>query len=271
MATATKGKSTKNEHKVSLTTGPGTISFPHLFKETASTNDKGEKVYDVQLIIPKTQREDVRAILRAIKEVGEAKWGANWKKVRTPLRDGDKEKDEPTESGATKEEVYPERLGCYFLNARSSRPVAVVDKQRVPLDSADVYGGMKGKINVEFYPYSNSGNHGVGAGLNGVQKIADGEPFGSSAPAVESMFDLLDDEDDADLDEDLGDEEDAFEEEEETPAPKKRATKKAPAKKAAAKKPAKKAAPVEDLEDEDLDDEEDDDDDLWGDLDDEDI
>jgi hypothetical protein len=275
MATATKGKSTKNEHKVSLTTGPGTISFPHLFKETASTNDKGEKVYDVQIIIPKTQREDIRAILRAIKEVGEAKWGANWKKVRTPLRDGDKEKDELTESGATKEEVYPERLGAYFLNARSSRPVAVVDKQRVPLDSADVYGGMKGKINVEFYPYSNSGNHGVGAGLNGVQKIADGEPFGSSAPAVESMFDLLDDEDDADLEDDFdGDEEDAFEEEEEeTPAPKKRAAKKAPAKKAAAKKPAAKKAkpaPVEDLEDEDLEEDEDDDD-LWGDLDDEDI
>jgi hypothetical protein len=137
-----------------------------------------------------------------------------------------------------------------------------------------VYGGMKGKINIEFYPYSNSGNHGVGAGLNGVQKIADGEPFGSSAPPVESMFDLLDDEDDADLEDDFdGDEEDAFEEDEETPAPKRRkpAAKKAPAKKAPAKKaPAKrKPAPVEDLEDEDVEDEEDDD--LWGDLDDEDI
>jgi hypothetical protein len=271
MATATK--STKNDHKVSLTTGPGIISFPHLFKETASKNDKGETVYDVQLIIPKSQREDVRAILRAIKEVGEAKWGANWRKVRTPLRDGDKEKDELTESGATKEEVYPERLGCYFINARSSRPVAVVDRQRVPLEPSDVYGGMKGKLNIEFYPYSNSGNHGVGAGLNGVQKIADGEPFGNTAPPVESMFDLLDDEDDADLDTDFDDEDAFAEEEEETPAPKKRA----PAKKAAAKKaPAKKApakrkpAPVEDLEDEDLEDT-DEDDDLWDDLDDEDI
>ncbi len=263
--------STKNEHKVTITTGPGTISFPHLFKETASKNDKGETVYDVQLIIPKSQREDVRAILRAIKEVGEAKWGDNWRKVRSPLRDGDKEKDELTESGQTKAEVYPERLGCYFINARSSRPVAVVDRLRVPLDSADVYGGMKGKLNIEFYPYSNSGNHGVGAGLNGVQKIADGEPFGSSAPPVESMFDLLDEDDDADLDQDLTDE-DPFDEEE-TPAPRKRAAaKKAPAKKAAAKKaaPAKrKPAPVEDLDD--VEEEDDEDDDLWGDLDDEDI
>jgi hypothetical protein len=261
MATATKGKA--QEHKVSLTTVAGIISFPHLFKETASKNDKGETVYDVQLIISKKDREGVRAILRAIKEVGEAKWGDNWRKVRTPLRDGDKEKDELTESGQTKGEVYPERLGCYFINARSSRPVAVVDRQRVPLDQADVYGGMKGKLNIEFYPYSNSGNHGVGAGLNGVQKIADGEPFGSSAPAVESMFDLLDDDDDADLDIDA-DEDDPFEEDE-APAPKKRAAaKKAPAKKAPAKKAAAKKAPVEDLDEV----EDDDDDDLWGDLDD---
>jgi hypothetical protein len=133
----------------------------------------------------------------------------------------------------------------------------------VPLDQADVYGGMKGKLNIEFYPYSNSGNHGVGAGLNGVQKIADGEPFGSSAPAVESMFDLLDDDDDADLDIDA-DEDDPFEEDE-APAPKKRAAaKKAPAKKAPAKKAAAKKAPVEDLDEV----EDDDDDDLWGDLDD---
>lgn len=262
-------KSTKNDHKVSLTTVAGTISFPHLFKETASTNDKGEKVYDVQLIISKKDREGVRAILKAIKEVGEAKWGDNWRKVRTPLRDGDKEADELTESGATKREVYPERLGCYFINARSSRPVAVVGRDRTPLDPSEVYGGMRGKLNIEFYPYSNSGNHGVGAGLNGVQKIGEGEPFGSTAPPVESMFDLLDDEDDVDLDDDLGDDiED--EEEEEAPKPKRKpAAKKAPAKKAAAKKPAKKAAPVEDLDDEDEDDDEDDD--LWGDLEDEDI
>jgi hypothetical protein len=272
MAAAAATKTKKNETKVALTTGIGIISFPHLFKETASKNDKGETVYDVQLIIPKSQREDVRAILRAIKEVGEAKWGANWRKVRTPLRDGDKEQDELTESGQTKGEVYPERLGCYFINARSSRPVAVVDRQRVPLDQADVYGGMKGKLNIEFYPYSNSGNHGVGAGLNGVQKIADGEPFGSSAPPVESMFDLLDDEDDADLDmEDDADDPFEEDEEEETPAPKKRAAaKKAPAKKAPAKKAAaRKAPPVEDLEEDDVD--EDEDDDLWGDLDDDDI
>lgn len=215
---------------VDLTTGIGTLCFPHVFKETAAKNDKGETVYDIQFLIPKSQREDVRAILKAIKTVGEAKWGDKWKKVRTPLRDGDAEKDELTEDGTSKEEKYPERLGCYFMNARSTKPVGVYDRQRNPiLDQNDLYGGCKGKIAVTFYPYSNSGNHGVGVGLNGVQKVADGEPLGGGRPSVESMFDMLD-EDDLGLDpDDLGDEAD------ETPAPAKKAAKKS-AKKAAAKK-----------------------------------
>lgn len=186
---------------VDITTGVGTISFPHLFRSTATTNDKGETMYDVQLIIPKSQRDDARALLAAIKKVGEAKWGAKWKQVRNPLRDGDAEKDELTEDGKTKGEKYPERLGCYFINARSSKPVAVVDRSRTPItDPDDVYGGCKGKISVTFYPYAKSGNTGIGAGLNGVQKIADGTPFGGG-PAVESMFDALDDDDLLDDDE----------------------------------------------------------------------
>lgn len=248
----------KNKVTVDLTTGIGTLSFPHLFASNANKNDKGETVYDIQIIIPKSQREDAREILKAIKTVGEAKWGANWKKVRTPLRDGDAEKDELTEDGSTKGDKYPERLGCYFLNARSTKPVGVFDRQRTPITDPDaIYGGCKGKIAVTFYPYSTSGNHGIGVGLNGVQKIADGEAFGGGRPSVESMFDMLDDDDDLGLDDDLDTEVEVDEE----PEPPKRAAKKAPAKKAAAAK--KKAKPAPEPEPE-----EDDEDDLYDDLDD---
>ena len=212
----------KNRVTADITTGVGTISFPHVFSSTASINDKGETVYDIQLIIPKTQRDDIRAILAAVKKVGQAQWGDNWKQVRSPLRDGDAEKDQLTEDGSTKGEKYPERLGCYFLNARSRRPVGVYDKQRNLITSPDeIYGGCKGKIAVTFYPYSMSGNHGVGVGLNGVQKIADGESFAGGGPSVESMFDLIEDDFDEDED-DYG-----MDEVEAAPA------KKAPAKKAA--------------------------------------
>lgn len=241
----------KEQVRVDLTTGIGILSFPHVFKETASTNDKGETTYDIQIIIPKSQREDIRAILRAIKEVGEAKWGAKWKQVRTPLRDGDKEKDELTEDGSTKGDKYPERLGCYFLNARSTKPVGVYDRSRnIITDQNEIYGGARGKIAVTFYAYSSNGNHGVGAGLNGVQKIGDGEPFGGGRPTVESMFDLLEDDEDLDLDVDT--EEDFEDEEVEQPKPKKRAAAKtAPAKKAPAKKRKPAPEPEEDEDDDD--------------------
>jgi len=256
---------TKPRVTVDVTTGIGTLSFPHLFTSTASKNDKGETTYDLQLIIPKTQKEDLRALMVAIKKVGEAQWGDKWKQVRHPLRDGDKEADDLTEDGSTKGEKYPERLGCFFLNARSNRPVGVYDRTRTPITNPeDVYGGCKAKVNVTFYPYSSNGNHGIGVGLNGVQKVADGESFGGGRPSVEAMFDELDDED-INLDADDFDLED--EEPEETPKARRAPAKKAaaaPAKKAAARPAAKKVAAKKVVEAE----VEDDEDDLYDDLDD---
>lgn len=228
----------KNRVTVDITTGIGTLSFPHVFRETASQKDDGTPSFDIQIIIPKTQREDARALLRAIQTVGKAKWGENWTKVKNPLRDGDKEADDVTDDGSTKGEKYPERLGSYFLNARSAKPVGVYDRGLVPITEPDtLYGGCKGKISITFYPYSNSGNHGIGAGLNGVQKVGEGTPFGSGKPSVDSMFELLEGEDDSALD-GLDEEVEEVEVEAPKPAAKKAAAKKATAKKAAATPPA---------------------------------
>lgn len=227
-----------------ITTSIGTCSFPKVFPSTKGTKDDGSDDYNVQFIIPKSDKDGVRAIMRAIKEVGEAKWGDAYKKVRIPLRDGDKESEDITDDGTSKGEKYPERLGCYFINARSQKPVGVVDRQRVPITDSDVlYGGCKIKMHVTFYPYSQSGNSGIGVALNGIQKVADGESFGGGRPSVESMFDLLEEDEDAGLDMDnLDDEPEA---EVAKPA-KKAAAKKTTAPTAAQKKAAaaKKAAAV---------------------------
>ena len=192
------GTSTKNDKRVTMTTGVGTFSFPHIFKETVSTNDDGEKVYEIQILIPKKQREDIKKVHAAIKEVAQEKWGDNYLSVRSPLRDGDAEKKMLAEDGQTRGEKYPERLGCFFLNARSKKPVAVLDRDKDPIVEPDeVYGGAKGRLNITFYPYITKGNQGVGAGLNAVQKTGDGEAFGGAGkPDVDSMFDMLDDDDD---------------------------------------------------------------------------
>lgn len=182
---------------VQMTTGVGTLSFPKVFKETASVGKDGKKTYEIQIIISKKDKKSIKEILEALRVVGEAKWGDRWKGVNSPLRDGDKEKDELAEDGKTKGEKYPERLGCFFLNARSTRPVGVYDRDNVLIDdSNEIYGGAKGKIAVEFFPYSKEGNTGIAASLLGVQKTGDGESFGASAPDVASMFTPLGDDED---------------------------------------------------------------------------
>lgn len=243
----------KQRLTVDVTTGIGVISFPRLSKETANKKDDGTLSYDIQILLPKSDRANIRKVLKAIQQVGEHEWGDKWKQVRSPLRDGDAEKDELTEDGSTKGEKYPERLGCYFINARSSRPVTVVDRHLAALDPDEVYGGCKGKISVTFYPYSVSGNHGIGAGLNGVQKIAEGEPLGSGgAPAVESMFEEIDDDEDG-LDGVDGVEDDEVEEVEEVEEkPTRRRAKKASAKKAA---PRRKPEPEPEDDEDEYDDE----------------
>lgn len=231
-----------NTEKITLTTGEGTLSFPNLFKPEVN-KQSGKEEYSVQFIIPKTERETIRAIMAAIKKTAEAKWGANWKQIaRNPLRDGDREKGNIGEDGKTYEEKYPERLGAVFFNAKSQRPVGIYDRTRnVITDESEIYSGAKGKVAIEFYTYTKQGNSGVGIGLNGVQKIGNGEQIGGGGkPSVESMFDLLDDEDDLGLDDEFEIEEDEVEEE-----PEEKPARRAPAKKTAAKKaPAKKAAPA---------------------------
>ena len=262
MATKTKGKSARR----TLTTGVGTCSFPHLFPATIRKRDDGSEGYEVQIIIPKSDRAACRALLTAVKEVGEEQWGANWKGVKNALHDGDREKNKITGDGTTAGERYPERANSFFFTARTKFPIAVVDRQRnLITDPGAVYAGCKIKLAVDVYAYSNQ-SQGIGFGLNGVQFVADGEPLGGGGkPAVETMFDVLDDEE---LDEDSF-EDDEYEDDEPEPEPKPRARRtRAAAAKPAATRRRRKPEPEPEPEDDedDLDDDEDEDEDEYDDL-----
>ena len=76
-----------------------------------------------------------------------------------------------------------------FFNASTKNAPLVVDLQRQDIiDPAEFYSGCYGKASVNLFPYSNSGNKGIGCGLNGVQKIADGEPLGGGRETADQMF-----------------------------------------------------------------------------------
>lgn len=173
-------------------TGPSTRwSYANVWQPKSING--GAPKYSVSLIIPKSDTETVSKIKAAIKaayEEGQAKLRGNAKSVpaleymKTPLRDGDKERPD--------DEAYK---NSYFINANSGTAPGVVDANRQPIiDTSEVYSGVYGRASINFYAFNSNGNKGIACGLNNLQKIRDGEPLGGKARAEDDF--ATDDDDD---------------------------------------------------------------------------
>lgn len=153
----------------------------------------GTPKYSVSLIIPKSDTvtvNKIKAAIQAAYEEGESKLKGSSKAcppldaIKTPLRDGDKERPS--------DEAY---ANSYFINANSATAPGIVDTDRQPiLDRSEVYSGVYGRASINLYAFNSNGNRGIACGLNNLQKIRDGEPLGSKASA-ESDFATDDDDD----------------------------------------------------------------------------
>lgn len=180
-----------------MTTGKARLSYANIFKPKAFT-EGGEEKYSVVLLIPKTDKAQIKRIKEEIKAATEQGMKDNWdgkmpKKFWNPLQDGDDEKADE----------HPEYEGMYFLNAKSSNPPVIVDRDRNEiLDATEVYSGCYARASITFYPFGGKnaktgGNSGVAVALNGIQKLADGEPLGAGRinPDEEFGDDFEDDDD----------------------------------------------------------------------------
>ena len=183
---------TKFVNPTKVITGPNTRwSYANVWQPKSING--GAPKYSVSLIIPKSDTETVSKIKAAIKaayEEGQAKLRGNGKSVpaleymKTPLRDGDKERPD--------DEAYK---NSYFINANSATAPGVVDAARQPiLDTSEVYSGVYGRASINFYAFNSNGNKGIACGLNNLQKIRDGEPLGGKARAEDDF--ATDDDDD---------------------------------------------------------------------------
>ena len=169
-------------------TTPGLVrfSYANVFVPKTAPGSTEAK-YSVCLLINKDDNLTVKAFEDAIAAVnaeGKAAHGAKWKPTKgLKLRDGDVEKPG--------DENY---AGCWFINANNKNKPFVVDKNVQPiLEATEFYSGCYGKASVNLFPYTTVGC-GIGCGLNGVQKIKDGEPLGSFVRAEDEFVT----EDDAD-------------------------------------------------------------------------
>ncbi|NVP35933.1 DUF2815 family protein [Listeria monocytogenes] len=192
---------------VKVKTGKVRMSYVHVF-EPWSGDESQEKKYSVCLIIDKTDKKTVKAIKSAIKELKESKeainiWGGKNgtapKNLKTPLRDGDEERDE-----------MEEFEGKYFVNANSKRQPGVINKKRKELTVEEFYSGCYGRVSIDLYAYNSNGSKGIAVGLNNLLFLEDGEPLGFSTLSAEDDFgdDLDDYDDDFDDEEDDEDEDD---------------------------------------------------------------
>lgn len=177
--------------KTQVTTGLVRFSYMHVHTPS-SMNDEDAKKYSTSMIIPKSDKKSLSKIKKAIeaaieKGVSEKFNGKRPKNLKTPLRDGDEERDD--------DESYED---SFFINASTTRKPKLVDKglQEI-IDPEDVYSGMYGRASLNFYAYNVNGNKGIAAGLNNIQKLRDGERLGGGSSSVEADFDDdFDDEDD---------------------------------------------------------------------------
>ena len=160
-----------------VVTGKNTrLSYCHIWEPSAING--GTPKYSLCVLIPKSDTETVeraRASIEAAYHEGEAVLKGNGKSVppmtaiRTPLRDGDLERPDDA--------AY---AGMWFVNANSTQQPIIVDADRRPIiDRNEVYSGCYGRVSLTFFAYNMNGNRGIACGLNGVQKIRDGEPLGS--------------------------------------------------------------------------------------------
>ena len=165
-----------------VVTGKVRLSFCQLFEPKAI--EGGAPKYSVTLLIPKSDTATLSKIKEAMAEAAEKfrqKNGAGALPANPlhPLHDGDGMKP------SSGEPYGPECKGHYVMAVSCSenqKPVVVDAAGNAILDPSEVYSGCYGRASINFYGYNNR-KKGIGAGLLAIQKLHDGEPFGTVGSA----------------------------------------------------------------------------------------
>lgn len=165
----------QQKERKSIVTPEAILSFPALFKPRAMTNPDGTQgplKYSSTFIFE--EGTDLTALKQRAVAVAEEKWG---KKAMALIKEGSLYWPFRTDVTA---KGYPE--GSTFINARSANPPGIVsrfkdaDGRPLPItNEAELYPGVKVRGLITFYAFDHPMKKGIGVGLDGVQKLDDGE------------------------------------------------------------------------------------------------
>jgi len=166
-------------------TGKVRLSYVSVFE----MNDKGK--YSTAILIPKSDKETLDKIKAACELVkadpkASTTWGGKFlSSFKMPLRDGDTDRDV---------EKSPEYKGHFFMNCNTSLKPGVVDAQMNPImDKSEVYSGCYARVSINMFPFNVDGNKGIAAGLNNVQKLAEGDTLTGRTRAEDDFTAVEDD------------------------------------------------------------------------------
>lgn len=171
-----------------ITLGEVRLSYCNLFQPRAQQPGQEPK-FSVTVLVPKSNTQAKAAMDAAVNAAIEQGVSKCWNGVRPPMpavciHDGD---------GTRPSDGLPFGAECkghwvFTASCKADRAPFIVDANVQPvLQQSEIYSGIYGRVNVSFFPYANSGKKGIGCGLNGVQKLRDGEPLGSSISAAEAF------------------------------------------------------------------------------------
>ena len=177
------------ENLTNVTTGKVRLSYVHVFKPYAYQPGQEEK-FQVTILVPKTDMDTINRINAAIEAAKQRGVSDKWNGVcppivPTPVYDGDGVR--PSDGMA----FGPECKGhwVFTASAKADYPPEVVDANLNPIiNQSEIYSGIYARVNVNFFPYAFGGKKGIGCGLGPVQKLADGEALGGSAPTASQAF-----------------------------------------------------------------------------------
>lgn len=168
---------------VTLLTPEFRVAFPKVFKpERNELNGKDE--FSIVALFPKDA--DLSALKAAIKQAAVNLFGAKLPaNLRSPIRDGEeKRKDDGSIPNGYEDAV--------FVTMRCQKRPGVVDQAvQDIIDESEFYGGCYARANVHVKAYDQKGNKGVAVYLNHVQKVRDGEAFGTGRVSPQQAFEAV--------------------------------------------------------------------------------
>lgn len=162
------------------------LAFPKLF--VAQSVNGGAPTFGGSFILT-PDHPQIAELKKAMDQVGQEKWGAQWPQVKKAiaakdgfcLHDGDLKAQ------------YEGYEGNLYVSANSKTRPTVVDRDRTPLVESDgkPYSGCYVNVSVDIWAQDRSDGKRINAALRGVQFFKDGESFAGGGVASSDEFDDL--------------------------------------------------------------------------------